>query len=84
MACASIMTEMVKGRLADDAKKLLRDVVAMLKSGTPPSVHSMGAERLAMLETVRKFPARTRCAALPWATLEGALDDDRDEPVVIG
>lgn len=83
MACASIMTEMVRGRLADDGRKLLREVVAMLKSGRPPAAHSIGAERLAMLETVRKFPARTRCAALPWVTLEGALDNNRDEPVIV-
>lgn len=81
MASASIMTEMVKGKLADEAKALLREFVAMLKSRTQPASQGMGAERLAMLETVKKFPARTRCAALPWATLEGALD--RQEAVLV-
>ena len=74
MASASIMTEMVKGKLAHEAKALVRDCVAILRSRTQSSSHGMSAERRAMLEMVKKFPARTRCAALPWATLEGALD----------
>ena len=31
------------------------------------------AERLAMLDTVSRFPARKRCALLPWTTLAEAL-----------
>ena len=31
-------------------------------------------EQHAIVDTVRKFPARVRCAALPWATLDAALD----------
>ena len=81
MASASMMTEMVQGKHADDAKALLRDFVEMLKSGGDAPSHAPSAEHLAMLETVRKFPARTRCAALPWATLEGALND-KDAVVV--
>ena len=72
MASASIMTEMVRGRPAQDAKGLLRRFVAMIDSLTPPS-DGMSVEWLAILETVRRFPSRTRCAALPWETLEGLL-----------
>lgn len=74
MASASIMTEIVKGKHADDAKALLQNVVAMLNSGREPPSPEASAEHRALLETVKKFPARTRCAALPWATLEGALN----------
>jgi hypothetical protein len=35
-----------------------------------------------MLETVRRFPSRGKCAVLPWATLERALAH-RDDPVVL-
>lgn len=73
MASASIMTELVNGSRVDEAKALLRDVVTMLTSvGQSPSDPG-NTGRLAILETVKKFPARTRCAALPWATLEAAL-----------
>lgn len=74
MASASIMTEMAKGRTAHDAKVLLRRFVAMVDSRTPAS-DRMSDEWLALLETVRRFPARTRCAALPWVTLEGILEN---------
>lgn len=82
MASASIMTEMVKGRLAHDAKALLRDFVAMINTRTASATQPMSAERLAMLETIKRFPARTRCAALPWMTLQGALDCLQDAVVV--
>jgi len=29
----------------------------------------------AMLETVRQYPSRVRCAVLPWTTLGALLDD---------
>lgn len=82
MASASIMTEMVKGRLAHDVKALLRDFVAMINTRTASATQPMSAERLAMLETIKRFPARTRCAALPWMTLQGALDCLQDAVVV--
>ena len=74
MASASIMTEAAKGKTAHEARALLRGVVAMVNSGSPIS-DCMSSEWLALLETVRKFPARTRCAALPWVTLEGMLEN---------
>ncbi len=75
MASASIMTVLVKGLVADEAKCILRDVVSMLKGDSESVLHSMDAERIVLLETVRKFPARVHCAALPWETLESALDE---------
>ena len=73
MASASIMTGMIAGRTAEEAKGILREFVAMLKERIAPDAQPMNPERMAMLETVRRFPARTACAALPWETLESAL-----------
>lgn len=82
MASASIMTELVKGVRPEDARALIQEFVALLTSAT----HGVGTlptpERLAMLETVRRFPSRGRCALLPWATLERALEK-RDDPIVL-
>ncbi len=74
MASASIMTELIKGKDVTDARILLRGFVAMLNDRTEARLHNVAGEQLAILETVRKFPSRNRCAILPWATLEGALD----------
>ena len=62
------MTEMVKGRTTDEATGIVDDFVSMLMTDGASAAYSMNAERIALLETIRKFPARTRCAALPWAT----------------
>lgn len=73
MASASIMTETVLGKSLEDAKHVLGDVMSMIEAGAASSRGPMTPERLALLETVTKYPARRRCAALAWATLEGAL-----------
>ncbi len=49
---------------------------------TASATQPMSAGRLAMLETIKRFPARARCAALPWMTLQGALDCLQDTAVV--
>lgn len=80
MASASIMTGMVKNRFVSEAITILQDFVRMLKTGSPSALQPTDPERLAVLETVRKFPSRVRCAALPWETLESALDDGARVP----
>ena len=47
----------------------------LLSSRSECSSHTMNSGQLAILHTIKIFPARTRCAALPWTTLESALDD---------
>ncbi len=75
MASASIMTEMIKGMRGAAARTLLRAFAAMLSDHTAAPPDSIAREQRAILDTVRKFPSRHRCAVLPWATLEGALDN---------
>ena len=69
MASASIMTEMVKGRRADEAKAVLRGVLEMLSSGGGSVSDGMSAGPVAMLETVRKFPAQLTGDGLAGGTL---------------
>lgn len=78
MASASIMTEMVKDRRADEVKALLRRWVEMLSSGSESVADAVSAGQLAILHTVQKVPARKRCAALPWTTLASALNDGEE------
>ena len=74
MASASMMTQMAGGRRVEEARELVRDILAMLERAGASSDGETSPERLAMIETVRKFPAREGCAALPWKTLERGLD----------
>ena len=75
MASASMLTEMVKGRLVHDATALLRGFVAMINTRTPLAAQPMSPEELAMLETIKRFPARARCATLPWELCLKVVDE---------
>lgn len=78
MASASIMTESLRGRQTAEAKLLIPEFVAVLNNRADPSAKVADAGRTAILATVKEFPARTRCAVLPWLALEAALNDRQD------
>ena len=82
MASASIMTEIVKGRRSDEARPLLRAFIALLDSHADSRLQDIDPLQRALLCAVNDYPVRTRCAALPWATLEAALDG-RQETVFV-
>lgn len=74
MASASIMTESVRGRKTSEAMDLIHTFTDLLQAppGTAPTGNS--AEQRAVLDAVQRYPARVRCAVLPWITLEAALE----------
>ena len=69
-ASASLMGEAVKGRTRAEATALFEDVHRMLTGGGEDPAR-LG--KLAALAGVREFPARVKCASLPWHTLNAAL-----------
>ena len=71
-ASASMMTGKTKGRTAGEARALSGQVRDMLLGPEAEPPRELGD--LAALSGVRKFPARIKCAMLPWHTLEAALD----------
>jgi nitrogen fixation protein NifU and related proteins len=77
MASASIMSEHLKGLSAAEAKAAIPAFVALLNANDAAGA-DVDAARRAVVATVREFPARTRCAVLPWLTLEAALNDQRE------
>jgi len=72
-ASASLMTTKTKGRPEKAARELSAQVRDMLLSPQTPAP-SLGD--LVALSGVRRFPARIKCALLPWRTLEAALDGE--------
>ena len=75
MASASIMTELLKHRDPVDAREQVHAFVALLGNRAHPAEPGPTREQEALLATARKFPSRTRCAALPWSTLARALEE---------
>lgn len=77
-ASASLMTAAVKGRQTEDARALFRAFHSMVTTDQPPDMARLG--KLAVFQGVRRFPARVKCANLPWHTLRAALEG-RSAPV---
>ena len=73
MASASMLTETIAGWTAAEARRHARFMIDLLGGRAVPD-GQQDARVAALLETVREFPARAGCAALPWTTLEAALD----------
>ncbi len=63
-----------------EARERLRAIINAVTAGAEPDAQTNDPAQYALLKTIQDFPTRARCAALPWATLEGALDN-RDDPV---
>jgi nitrogen fixation protein NifU and related proteins len=75
LASASMMTQLVKGKSADEIAQL-RDTFRDMVMGTTPAdaeevVGTMGSLRA--LSGVSRFPARVKCALLAWNALETAM-----------
>jgi nitrogen fixation NifU-like protein len=72
-ASASIMTDAIKGKTLAEAEALYGKFHDLVTG--PPDVKADGAGlgKLAVFSGVREFPARVKCATLPWHTLEMAL-----------
>lgn len=77
MASASMMTEIVKGKTVEAARKLFDDFHNMCTDDDAEAVAADGdddIEKLQVLSGVRQFPVRVKCATLPWHTLSAAID----------
>lgn len=73
-ATASMLMELVQGRTREDIDALSRRFEAMLATGEADE--SLG--ELSALAGVSGFPARHKCARLPWKALRGALEQSND------
>jgi len=72
-ATASMLMELVQGRTREDIEALSQRFDTMLTTGTADE--ALG--ELSALAGVSGFPARHKCARLPWKALRGALDQSR-------
>ena len=71
-ASASMMTEAIKGQKLDDAEARVQRFTQRMGNREPPPQEL--AEELDALQGVKKYPARVKCALLPWTTLRETVD----------
>ena len=76
-ASASVMSSTVKGKNKAEADKLF-DTFHKLVTGENAGLNEADLGRLAAFSGVSEFPARVKCASLPWHTLRTALDSEKD------
>ena len=68
---ASMMTEAVSGKTAEEVEALAGSVRAMLSGELEPDEDEFG--ELVALKGVVKYPVRVKCAVLAWDVLQEAL-----------
>lgn len=80
-ASASLMTDVIKGKNLGEIATLFESFHELL-TGDPSVAAKAGPElgKLAVMEGVRAYPMRVKCATLVWHTLQAALEE-REAPV---
>ncbi len=76
-ASASLLTTALQGKTKAEVKALFEKVHDMVMTGRGDSAE-LG--KLSVFTGVHKFPARVKCAILPWHTVVAAVDQ-KPEPV---
>jgi nitrogen fixation NifU-like protein len=71
-ASASMMTEAVKGHTLDEVDQAIHGFSEKMASRSPAPADL--DEELDALQGVKKYPARVKCALLPWTTLREMVD----------
>jgi len=82
MASTSIMTELVKGKSFEDAKKIVDEFLNMIKSGEEMKTDILSADqkiKIMSLSGVKQYPMRVKCATLSWHTLISAMKKKKEE-----
>jgi nitrogen fixation protein NifU and related proteins len=74
-ASASLLTDSLKGKDREQVRKLFQKVHELVTTGKGDS-EDVG--KLAVFAGVHKFPARVKCAILPWHALAAAIDGKAD------
>ena len=79
-ASASLMTEVLAGKTPAQARILSDHLHAIATDGAeaPPDGMEVEIEHLATLSGLRSFPAREKCAMLPWETMLAALQSPQE------
>ena len=79
-ASASLMTMKIKGKQREQAVEMMRAFHDLVTTDTSSPSRTLGD--LQVMEGVRKFPQRVKCAMLAWRALEQALEQGTGEATI--
>ena len=74
-ASASLMTEMLAGRTAQEAQVLMDGFVHMVRGEDAPGLSADAHEQLDVMSGLSEFPMRVKCATLAWHTYKNAIEE---------
>ena len=79
VASASMMTDMLKGKSAEEAQRLFDYLHNSCtgKAADATGLDEDATDRIKALAGVRDYPIRVKCATLAWHTLQAALKDKK-------
>ena len=75
-AAASMMTQAVKGKTREEAQVLFSEFHRMVTGELDEEAEENQLGRLKIFAGVRDYPARVKCASLPWHTMHAALEGE--------
>lgn len=73
-ASVSIMIDLIRGKTLSEARELCRLFLNMIRRAPLTAGEEALLEEAMALINVSNMPARVKCAAMPWHTLEDALN----------
>ena len=82
IASTSIMTELVKGKSLEVAKRMVVDFLNMIKNTQEFKSNYLNEDqkiKIMSLSGVKQYPMRVKCATLSWHTLTSAIDRSQNE-----
>ena len=82
IASTSIMTESVKGKSFESAKKIISEFLNMIKNTKEINSTELNEDqkiKIMSLSGVKQYPMRVKCATLGWHTLISAMDEKKEE-----
>lgn len=75
-ASASLMSSILKGKTKKEAERLFDLFHKVVKGEIDAEGNAETLGKLVALAGVSEFPARVKCASLPWHTAKAALDEN--------
>ncbi len=82
IASTSIMTELVKKKNLETAKKIIVDFLNMIKNTQKITSNDLDEDqkiKIMSLSGVKQYPMRVKCATLAWHTLTSAIEGKSKE-----
>ena len=80
LASASILTDIIKGKELNLAKKITENFLDMVKNEVKISINSLSDDQkttIMSLSGVKQFPMRVKCATMAWHTFTSALKEKK-------